>query len=458
MNEDVISNNSTKHLIYGYFDNETKACYIGLTTEERLRMRHLEHLRFNKDKNKYDSVMSYFVGLNKQLPDPIVLATKLTPREAQEKEALYIEYYRSLNYFIINIAKAGSLGSYGNVIESIWTFEMCAELSKKCSTISEFTEKYRGAYIKSCKEGWIRDFVWLDRLRQGNNYWTYERCIEAAKQCTTLREFRDKYPSAYNVSNKNNWLDQFTWISKERQANGYWNKEHCFEEAMKYKKLYEFERNSTGAYAAALENDWLKDYTWLERMFKWDYDTCFEEAKKYTTRKEFHDNAKGAHRVAMKNGWMDDYTWFKKLNSGHGFWNSEENCMNEAKKYKSKSQFIKGSPGAYASALRHGWVDNYTWSEKRDRWNEKTCLEEARKYQSLKDFYENSSGAYKIASKNGWLDSYTWLKRRFEWTDETALDEARKYNSKSEFIKEKPGAYEYATRHKLPLDDIFKKD
>lgn len=345
MNNDKIT---TAHLIYGYFDEDNKFCYIGLT--KRLKRRHRDHQReLRNNPGKYDSVMTYFKGINKQLPDPVVLESGLTPKEAQEKEEYYIEYYKSNGYSIINIAKAGSLGS-------------------------------------------------------PEPYWTYEKCLEESK---------------------------------------------------KYKKLSEFEKYSVGAYTSALKNGWLSDCTWLERRFEWSYDTCFEEAKKYTTRKEFHNNARGAHRVAMKNGWMDDYTWFKKLNSGHGFWNSEENCMNEAKKYKSKSQFINGSPGAYASALRHGWVDNYTWSEKRDKWNEETCLEEARKYQSLKDFYENFSGAYKIASKNGWLDSYTWLKRRFEWTDETALDEAKKYNSKSEFIKEKPGAYEYAMRHKLPLDKIY---
>ncbi len=345
-------NETIVHLIYGYFDEENKFCYIGLTKNLKKRHRgHQQKLRGSRV-NEYDSVMTYFISINKPLPEPVILVSGLTPEEAQEKEAYYIEYYKSEGYSIINIAKAGSLGG----------------------------------------------------------------------------------------------------------SDLYWNKERCIEESKKYKKLIDFERNSVGAYTSALQNNWLNDFTWLERRFEWSYDTCFEEAKKYTTRKEFHDNARGASRVAMKNGWMDDYTWFKKLNSGHGFWNSEENCINEAKKYKSKSQFINSSPGAYASALRHGWVDNYTWSEKRDKWNEETCLEEARKYQSLKDFYENSSGAYKIASKNGWLDSYTWLKRRFEWTDETALDEAKKYNSKSEFQKAAPGAYGYALNHKLPLDDIFKKE
>lgn len=343
MNEDVISNN-TKHLIYGYFDNETKACYIGLTTEERLRLRHLEHLRFNKDKNKYDSVMTYFVNLNKPLPDPIVLVTKLTPREAQEKEALYIEYYRSLNYFIINIAKAGSLG------------------------------------------GWSR----------------------------------------------------------------YWIEERCYEEAKKYEKLSEFKRNSVGAYISALKNNWLKNYTWLKRMFKWDYNTCYEEAKKYTTRTEFHDNSPGAHSVAKKNGWIKNYTWFKKFKNESGFWNNKEICMNEAKKYNSAGEFIKGASGAYSAALRHGWLDNYKWSkEKENKWTEETCLREAKKYQFLKDFYKNASSAYKIARKNGWIDNYTWLKRRVEWNNESVLKEAKRYNSRLEFQKGSPGAYDYAIRHNI---------
>lgn len=47
---------------------------------------------------------------------------------------------------------------------------------------------------------------------------------------------------------------------------------------------------------------------------KWNYDTCFEEAKKYKTRSEFCKGNSGAYKVAHKNGWMNDYTWLKKRN------------------------------------------------------------------------------------------------------------------------------------------------
>jgi len=41
------------------------------------------------------------------------------------------------------------------------------------------------------------------------------------------------------------------------QPNGYWTKERCAEEAKKHKTRTEFQRNSSGAYSAALENSWL---------------------------------------------------------------------------------------------------------------------------------------------------------------------------------------------------------
>jgi hypothetical protein len=41
---------------------------------------------------------------------------------------------------------------------------------------------------------------------------------------------------------------------------------------------------------------------------KWYDDNCKEEAKKYKTRNEFQKGSRGAYKVALKNKWLDDYT------------------------------------------------------------------------------------------------------------------------------------------------------
>lgn len=45
--------------------------------------------------------------------------------------------------------------------------------------------------------------------RKSPNYWTKEKCKEIALTCSSKREFSKKYPGAYKVSLKNDWLDEF---------------------------------------------------------------------------------------------------------------------------------------------------------------------------------------------------------------------------------------------------------
>ena len=85
-------------------------------------------------------------------------------------------------------------------------------------------------------------------------------------------------------------------------------------------------------------------------------ETCYEEAKKYSTRNEFRKGSSGAYAVARKNKWIDDYIWFEEIHKPMGYWN-EETCYEEAKKYSTRTEFHKGSSGAYAVARRNGWMD-----------------------------------------------------------------------------------------------------
>ena len=47
-------------------------------------------------------------------------------------------------------------------------------------------------------------------------------------------------------------------------------------------------------------------------MQKWNKENCYEEAKKYRTKTDFAKNSKGAYDSSKKNGWIDDYTWFER--------------------------------------------------------------------------------------------------------------------------------------------------
>ena len=143
--------------------------------------------------------------------------------------------------------------------------------------------------------------------------WNKETCYQEAKNYTTRTEFQKGSGAAYNVAWKNGWLKDYTWLEQQQKPHGYWNYEMCYEEAKKYNTRTEVLKKQNGAYESALKNGWLDDYTWFKRPkpsnYKWNKESCYEEALKYNTRNEFRKGSSGAYAAALKNEWLDNYTW-----------------------------------------------------------------------------------------------------------------------------------------------------
>jgi len=154
---------------------------------------------------------------------------------------------------------------------------------------------------------------------------------------------------------------------------------------------------------------------------KWTKETCFIESQKYKTRGEFKEGSGSAYNVALRNNWIDDYVWLEEKKKPKDYWNYDT-CYEEAKNYKSRSDFNKGNGSAYAAAIRNHWLDEYYWFKQPQKqkqngyWeNYDNCYAEARKYESRYEFMKRNQSAYQVARKNKWLDSFTWLKdQRFD--------------------------------------------
>lgn len=449
-----------------------------------------------------------------------------------------------------------------------WTYEKCQEEAKKYKTKVAFQKGYPGAYLYARKHGFLKSFEWFEEIKKPNGYWTRERCEEESRKYHSKKEFVKGCSAAHHAAVMNGWLDDFDWLIDQRidvvrgkidsvyvyvfedtkvayvgrtlmrrqkkrdkehifnfeadkvaryalehhvpvppmkilesnltleegldredhwrkwyEQQGYtmlnksatgigkgslggishgkWNRKTCREEAMKYKSSSEFEVNSSGAYAAALRNGWLKEYSWFAVLKQeWTKQICFDEAKKYKTRGEFSNGSPNAYKKALETGWIDEYTWLHSRQSvPAGYWDNYEHCYEEAKKYKSRRRFLKGCSGAYNKALKNGWLEDYTWFEEMKKpngyWNQETCLEEAKKYSSKKEFKEKANGAYQFAYKEGWLDDYTWFKPLTGyWTYEACKTEAAKYDTRGHFKIGARGAY---TKSRVNgwLDDFF---
>ena len=293
------------YVVYCYKDEETNSVYVGLTNN--IETRHKQHCNgaTKHGKTKYDTVYKYFSSIGKEIPTPIILKNNLLAKDAQYFEQYYVDLYKDAGMNIINIAKAGSIGGLG-----VWTRERIFEEAKNYNSRGEFWKKKNHLYNLACKNNWIDDYTWFKPSATGKK-WTKETCYEEAKKYKTKKEFQKGNSRAYVLSYKNGWIDDYTWFEELKKPNGYWTREICYEEAKKYKSRSEFNENSSTAYAISKKNGWIDDYTWFVRPAphnkKWNKESCFNEAIKCGSRTEFYHTNGTAYDVSRKNGWLDEF-------------------------------------------------------------------------------------------------------------------------------------------------------
>lgn len=93
---------------------------------------------------------------------------------------------------------------------------------------------------------------------------------------------------------------------------------------------------------------------------KWTEELIKIEALKYETKDQFWKNAKGAHTAARRLGIFEEVcSHMKKLNKPKGYWKIKKNCQEEALKYNTISEFKHNASGAYYSALKYDWLNEF---------------------------------------------------------------------------------------------------
>ena len=184
--------------------------YIGRTV--RLNIRHWEHLnRINKD-----VVAKYVYDNNIALPEPIILEKNLTLEEGLEREEYWVKYYSEQGYKLLNTKACGiNSGSLGSLGRGKWSKKRTFEEAKKYKSKTEFRKSCDSGYQAAYKHGWLKDYTWFKTPEAWNKKWTEEKCLLAAKQCETLKEFREKFITAHDVSKRNGWFKNYTWLKRK---------------------------------------------------------------------------------------------------------------------------------------------------------------------------------------------------------------------------------------------------
>lgn len=272
-----------------------KMIYIGITNNPKRRIN--DHL-----KESSNTKVNELIASGKH-PEIDIISSWIDINEISEVEQKTIESFRGLGWGILNIVKGGALG--GTTVK--WTKEKCFEQARKYDTRGTFEENESGCYKASLRLG-IYDEVCghMDFVKQPNGYWTKERCKTESLKYKSRTEFSNKCGSAYNMCLKNEWLDEICGhMVLKITPRSFWTYERAKDEALKYNTKGDFEKNSSSCYRVARENGWINEI--CNHTVKWNKEKSSLEAKKYNRRIDFQKGCKGAYSASLKNKWLDEF-------------------------------------------------------------------------------------------------------------------------------------------------------
>lgn len=209
----------------------------------------------------------------------------------------------------------------------------------------------------------------------------------------SLAEFKFDNPKEYRfLLNKdllNKLCEDMGWDYKLKKPSGYWTKERCMEESLKYKNKTTWKRHSSSSHSAARENGWYDECTAhmivskftnkikqkaieiespkLKKTNKgklefkvWTKESCIEEALKYPFKNRWKQNSCGSYIVAKRNGWFEEcIAHMVEVKKPSGYW-TKERCIEDALKYKLKTEWKRYGGSSHYAAKHNGWYDECT--------------------------------------------------------------------------------------------------
>lgn len=159
---------------------------------------------------------------------------------------------------------------------------------------------------------------------------------------------------------------------------------------------------------------------------KWDYQSAAAEARKYDGVTAFKYGSSGAY------GWAERHGVLKKITAhypprGNRRKYTEEYVTELAAPFDNVADFIAAYPVAHAKASEYGFLAKVTAHMTRKKnpnghWNDPlNCMVEARKYKTKADWYRGSSSSYNAALKHGFMDMCSWHMDDHATTDNDAI-------------------------------------
>ena len=324
--------------------------------------------------------------------------------------------------------------------------------TKMKSTISYFKRKkpkYYNEIKEKCEKSRLNNFK--------------KKCRDAALNCSTKKEFFEKYKREYNNAykyTKNHDHDFLDNITSHMKAIG-----------NRYKRciyvIYYPEINSV--YIGLTYNIKIRE----EKHINGNQITSKLIAQGYEySIKRLTDYISIEKAIEKEIYFIKEYKKkFKVLNISKGgglggkpFKLKDKELISLALKYDSYSEFYKNKK-LYNNILRRklltevkrNYIKNLKYNKKRKRkrkWNKDKLIRESKKHASYKDLIKNNKPLYfvivrhKMVKEIRKLFNLTYIPRKNR-TNEEIYEIAKEYSSYSNFRKENPKVYDVAKKRKL---------
>ena len=299
-----------------------------------------------------------------------------------------------------------------------WTLELCKAEALKHKTKSKWQKGSSGSYNSARKHGWMDECTthMTKSLKQVAGYWTLELCKAEALNYKSRNEWCISSRGSYKSANRNGWMDECcSHMVETKKPNGYWNdKKKCLKEALKYKTISEWQKHGSSSYTSALKNGWMDECTTHMYQTKkpsgyWTKERCKAEALNYKSRNEWSVGSKVSYSLAIKNGWLDECcSHMVQVNKPKGYWNDKNNCLKEALKYNSINEWVKKCKSTYSIICRKEWFNECIAHMVKPKnkpcgfWSKEECIKDALKYKTKTEWRKSGSSSYQISLKNGW--------------------------------------------------------
>jgi len=172
-----------------------------------------------------------------------------------------------------------------------------------------------GTFVNKYKEnGWIiLNKNITGSLGASNLIYTKEKCKEIIDTCVYLSDLYSTHGRVILICKENDWfLTEIDNLIKIKKSNNHWNKKNCSEISKSFCDIKDFIEKESSAYRSALKNGWLEEITshmYISKKGKgyWTKEKCKEEAAKYIGKFAFQKGSNGAYKSAYKNKWLNEF-------------------------------------------------------------------------------------------------------------------------------------------------------